>query len=98
MKKYLYAYFNVLTCIFAPVQTSDIKPEDYPDHFKEALTSVEPKYLKTFLEDDLYYLGSYDSVTGEIFPAKEFVLHCGDLATLILEKRKANEDGKEPVC
>ena len=94
MIKYCFAYFNKLGDFFGQPFFTDHKDE-FPAILKQNLFAAEKETLESLKEDDLYYLGSFDNVTGEIKAEKTFIASMsGDVAEVLLKKYGVKEDGR----
>lgn len=91
MKLYIYANFNNLGGFFGQFATERIEPQEMVENYAQVVCGLDKEYLFKLKECDLYCLGSFDNVTGEIIPEKSFLLHCGEVASRILGNSKDEE-------
>lgn len=93
MRLFIYANYNVLAGFFGPAIQERIEPDEMIKDYAQIVCGLEEKSLNSLKECDLYCLGSIDNVTGEIIPEKQFLLHCGEVASKFL-KEEVKEDVK----
>lgn len=100
MKMYLYSYFNTEGSFHGPIFTLGSKREDIEKDYVQGLVSMSTDALRSLCKDDLYYMGCFDNITGELVPVKEFVLHVSDIASSLIAKRELEEkeDGTKEKC
>lgn len=96
MKYHFYANFNVLGGFFVPgVVTEKVDPEEMKDAYVQVVAGLPQEALLALKECDLYCLGSFDNVSGEIVPDKQFILHCGEVTSRFIKCDEVKEDGSE---
>lgn len=96
MKLYIYANYNQLAGFFGSVITERIEPQEMVKDYAQIVCGLEKKYLEGLKECDLYCLGSFDNVTGEILPEKSFLLHCGEVVSRFIKQESEEKvDGRE---
>ena len=91
---HIYVNYNVLGDFFSSPIVEKITPEEMSKDYAQILAGLDKETLKRLKECDLYCLGTYDNVSGEIVPKKDFILHCGDVASRYL---KVDEEKKDEV-
>lgn len=91
MKKYCFAYQNVLGGFYGTPFFVDHSKEEFVGLFTQSLYSADLKTLSSLKEDDLYYLGYFDNVTGSFVSEVEFVAHLSELVTEIIAKKSQVE-------
>lgn len=96
MKLYIYANLNVLGGFFGSVITERVEPEEIKQDYAQVVAGLPQDALISLRECDLYCLGSFDNVSGEIVPEKQFLLHCGEVVNrFIKEHAEVDDNGKE---
>ena len=96
MKLYIYANLNVLGGFFGSVITERVEPEEMKQDYVQVVCGLPQEDLLRLKECDLYCLGSFDNVSGEIIPEKTFLLHCGEVTSRFIKvPEEVKEDGKE---
>ena len=93
MMLHIYANYNVIGDFFSSPIVEKITPEEMLKDYAQIVCGLSEDYLLKLKECDLYYLGSYDNVSGAIEPNKQFLLHCSDVCSRYLK----NVDKKEEV-
>lgn len=86
MKLYIYANFNVLGGFFGSMITERIEPDEMIKDYGQIVCNLPQDSLLSLKECDLFCLGTYDNVTGVIEPAKQFLLHCGEVVDRFIKK------------
>ena len=79
MKLYIYANLNVLGGFFGSMITERVEPDEMIKDYAQIVCGLPQEALHNLKECDLYCLGSFDNVSGEIVPEKQFLLHCGEV-------------------
>lgn len=92
MRLNIFAYYNVLGGFFGQPQFVVGDKEQHVEMFKQSLYRADVKTLRSLLEDDLYFLGVFDNESGVIESSKEFVMHCSDIASSILNVKKDEDE------
>lgn len=93
MTLYVYANYNVLAGFFGPFVCERIEPDEMVKDYAQIVSGIPEDGLKKLQECDLYCMGSFDNVSGELKPEKTFLLHCGEVVERFL--KGSEEDGKE---
>lgn len=94
MIKHCFAYFNKLGDFYGQPFFTDQKDE-FVASLRQLLFAAKEEDLETLKEDDLYYIGSFDNVSGEFKPAKEFIASMSGVSCEILSKKYGDrENGK----
>lgn len=86
MIKYCFAYFNKLGDFFGQPFFTDTKDE-FVKSLYQGLYGLKQEDLETLNVDDLYYIGSFDNVSGAFTPAKEFACSMSGLCSEVLVKK-----------
>lgn len=95
MKQYIYANYNRLGDFYCGMMFDQTNPDDMKVSYRQIVCNLDEKALSFLKECELYYLGEFDNVTGEIIAKKEFMLNCGDVIDQVLSvKGKVIEDEK----
>lgn len=89
MKLNVYCYYNTLGGFFGKPFLEVIAPEDFVAQLTQSMYGAKEDVLESLKEDDLYCLGVFDNVTGELVSSKEFLVHVGEIANKVLLTRKA---------
>lgn len=99
MIKYLYGYRDRKLGAYSVIFPDNYEPEKEKVVIERALKSATiDKNLEKFKDLQLYYLGSWDDVSGQITAVlPDFILDMGDIASVLLDSAKDEvvEDGKE---
>lgn len=90
MIKHLYAYYNNLGGFFGSPFAVDNDAKQYLEIFNMSLYSQDRKTLESLCEDDLYYVGTFDTNTGIVESSKEFLIHVDVLAKAVIAKKYGN--------
>lgn len=91
MKLYIFANLNVIGEFFSSPIIEKITPEEMVKDYAQVVCGLPQETLARLKECDLYCLGSYDNVSGEIVPKKEFLLHCGEVCSRFIKEEKKDE-------
>lgn len=91
MDKYIYAYFNTLGGFFGKPFVEDLPSEEFIHGFYQGLYGADLATLNSIKEDDLYLIGKFNNVTGDIVSCKECIAHLCDIATTIISKKFPSE-------
>lgn len=91
MIKYIYCYRSRVASLYNKPFTMDFNPDDIKDLLFESYASFNIDELQTLMEDDLYYIGSFDNKTGLIVPANKFILDVSTLARQLIALKKENK-------
>lgn len=92
MKLFVYAYYNQLGGFFGQPFVDKNEPGDMAQELKQALICLkDDKTLDHLKEEDLFKLGVYDNITGDIIYEKEFVCHCSDIVVSVAKLREHKE-------
>jgi len=95
MKYYFYTNYNVLGGFFIPgVICEKISPEEMKDAYVQVVAGLPQDALIALKECDLYCLGSFDNVSGEVIPEKTFILHCGDVTSRFIKEEVEEHEGQ----
>ena len=90
---HIYANFNTLGSFFSTPVVEKITPEEMVKDYGQIVCGLDQASLNRLKECDLYYLGSYDNVSGKIEPKVDFLLHCGDICNkFIIQVVKKGEE------
>lgn len=89
---HIYANFNVVGEFFSSPIVEKITPEEISKDYGQMISGLDQVTLKKLSECDLYCLGSYDNVSGDIVPKKEFLLHCGEVASRFIKSDEKKEE------
>lgn len=96
MKLKIYCYENKLGAFFGKPFYDVLSGNDFLDQYKQVLFGADEETLKSLLEDNLYCLGEFDNITGEILPQKDFICSLGEVASEVLAKKfGVKEDGNK---
>lgn len=98
MTKYLYGYRDRKLGAYSLIFPDVYDPEKEKVVIERALkTAPIDKNLKKFVDLQLYYLGSWDDVSGQIVSVlPEFLIDMGDYVAPLLDiEKEVIEDGKE---
>lgn len=96
MTRYVYCYKNRISSTFLKPWTCEVSPKDIVEVVKVDFSNADETVLKGLEEDDLYFIGTFDTVSGTVCSAPEFILDAGELCKTILTLRKENpKDGGE---
>lgn len=93
---YVYAYRNSIGNFYGqPFITGD-DVNVTSAKFSRMMFAADDKQLDSLCEDELHLIGTFDDITGELTPSKEFVLNMGALVTQVRQARavKDETDGK----
>lgn len=85
---HIYANFNCLGEFFGTPLMEKITPEEMSKDYGQIVSGLDSKLLIKLKECDLFYLGSFDNVSGIITPKKEFLLHCGEVVSRYISGEK----------
>lgn len=92
----LYACKNRLSGIFERPYGEDVAKEDYVERLTQSLALANIELLNRHKEFDVYYVGSFDSKSGEIVSSCEFLASLESICeTFILAKKGQKLDGHE---
>lgn len=89
MKLNVYCFFNNFGGFFGKPFLEVIEPDKYVEQFKQSLFGASVEVLESLKEDDLYFLGTFDNVTGELESNKEFLIHLSEHVGTLLSKKCA---------
>ena len=89
---HIYVNYNVLGDFFSSPIVEKITPEEMSKDYAQMICGLDQDVLKKLKECDLYCLGTFDNVSGEIVPKKDFILHCGDAASRFLKDEVKKEE------
>ena len=78
-------FFNNLGGFFGEPVTVLFEPKTYCELVKQSVCSQDAKDHAKLKECDLYLLGTFDNISGELISCKEFVSHCSDLLPNVKE-------------
>lgn len=92
MKLYMYANYNQLAGFFGSIICERIEPEEMQKDYAQIVCGLDEKSKLMLRECDLYCLGSFDNVTGEVIPEKTFLLHCGEVVSRFLKIEEEKKD------
>lgn len=92
MKLYIFANLNVLGEFFSTPMVEKITPEEMIKDYVQVVAGCSKDILEKLKECDLYCLGSFDNVSGEIVPKKEFLLHCGEVCSRFIKEEKKTDE------
>lgn len=90
MKKHLYTYYNKKADFFIPPFVRDNDPQEQVEEIKHSLPYVKDNEAIELQDCDLYHLGTFDTITGEIVPAKTFIMPIGSELRRIIESRSSD--------
>lgn len=85
MTLYVYANYNVLAGFFGSFVCERIEPDEMVKDYGQIISGIDVEGLKKLKECDLYCMGKFDNVSGELVPEKTFLLHCGEIAERFLK-------------
>lgn len=88
---YIYANMNTAGEFFSWPCFDKITPEEMAKDYVQQVVSLPQDALKRLKECDLYCLGKFDNVSGEIIPEKTFILHCGEVCSRFIKEDKKDE-------
>lgn len=86
MKKYCYAYFNKLGDFYGQPFFVDHK-EEFVAILRQNLFAAKKDELEALKEDDLYFIGEFDNVTGTFEAKKDFITSMSGLCSEVLVKK-----------
>lgn len=89
---HIYVNYNVLGDFFSTPIVEKITPEEIAKDYVQMIAGLDQDTLKKLKECDLYCLGTYDNVSGQIVPSKDFILHCGDAVSHYLKEDVKKEE------
>ena len=95
MMLYIYANLNIEGGFFGSVITERIEPEELKENYVQLVVGLDQTSLLRLKECDLYCLGKFDNVSGEIIPEKQFLLHCGEVVSRFIKTDEVKENGTE---
>lgn len=82
---HIYANLNCEGEFFSAPMFEKVTPEEMSKDYVQIVAGLDQSYLKRLKVCDLYCLGSFDNVSGEIVPEKTFLLHCGDVCSRFIK-------------
>lgn len=88
---HIYVNFNVVGDFFSSPIVEKVTPEEMTKDYVQIISGLPQDALIKLKECDLYCLGTYDNVSGEIIPEKRFLLHCGEVCSRFLKEEKKEE-------
>lgn len=97
MNIYLYAYRdNVGNFYGAPFNSGD-DPDIVAVKFPRMCFAADDKQLDSLVNNELYLVGIFDDVKGEVTPCSQFIVNMGEIVKQVKQVRilKETEDGKE---
>lgn len=92
MIKYIYAFKNKLGGFYNSPFIENTKPEDYPEAFKQSLFCGPVENFERLKENEIYFLGSFDNITGVITACCNFVLDCGPVVELVKNLKEVKNE------
>lgn len=95
MIKQVYCYYNRVGGFYSTPFYLDHDIDKISGFLKYTLFYSDKANLESLQEDDLFYLGTFDTDTASFVGTHEFVMHIGDIATAIIEKKFKKEDDEE---
>lgn len=95
MMLYIYANLNVLGGFFGSVITERVEPDELKQDYVQVVAGLPQEALHQLKECDLYCLGRFDNVSGEIIPEKTFILHCAEVVNRFIKVPEESENGRE---
>lgn len=82
---HIYANMNVVGEFFSSPIVEKVTPEEMIKDYAQVVCGLPQDTLQRLKECDLYCLGTYDNVSGEIVPKKTFLLHCGEVCSRFIK-------------
>lgn len=89
---HIYANMNVVGEFFSSPVVEKITPEEMLKDYCQIVCGLPQDVLQRLKECDLYCLGTYDNVSGEIVPEKTFLLHCGEVCSRYIKEEVKKEE------
>lgn len=93
MKLPIFCYYNNLGSFFGKpfIESNVSNKDDFKEFFRQQLFGASEHLLNSLIENDVYFLGYFDSSTGCIDSVKEFLFHAGELANQVLSVKFKKE-------
>lgn len=89
---HIYANMNVEGEFFSSPIVEKITPEEMVKDYAQIVCGLSRDALLRLKECDLYCLGYFDNVSGQIVPEKTFLLHCGEVCSRFIKDEVKKEE------
>lgn len=89
---HIYANFNNEGEFFGQEVFEHIDPDEMIENYAQIISGLPKVALERLKSCDLYCLGSFDNVSGQIVPEKTFLLHCGEVCSRYLKEDVKKEE------
>lgn len=97
MMTYVFAYRNKLGGFYGKLFQSTLTSEVFIQQFQQEIFNASDEMLDSMSEDELYYLGTFDNLSGVFVSCNEYLLDCSALVKQAKVLKKAQEEVSKDV-